>query len=73
MTRYCDICYEKLRRRGPALAQDGASLSFYVCPLCGAIYALFVAPRLPGGHALFRHVGDGRWEKVGVVEEVMVA
>jgi hypothetical protein len=70
---YCDNCHEKLYRQGPTLAQDGTSMSFYVCPLCGAIYALFIAPRLDGGYGLFYYMGDGVWEKVGVAEEVLAA
>jgi hypothetical protein len=63
----CEICDGTLQQ-DTTISKDGASLSFYVCPWCGAIYALFVAPKLSGGYALFLYVGDGQWEKVDVAE-----
>jgi hypothetical protein len=65
----CDDCHEKLIRRRPPVSRNGASLSLYACPLCGAPYALISAP---GERVLLRYAGAGVWETVMVSEPVEV-
>jgi hypothetical protein len=64
---YCDDCHERLCPRRPPISRNGASLSLYTCPLCGAAYALIAAY---GERVLLRYAGDGVWETVNEPLEV---